>query len=116
MIDLCRETLLSTDSAVDWLRKTTGHAYCRITIVRWMSKGLRGIVLESCKIGHRKYTSVEALGRFSCRLSETVSTPIEINGPIQPQVQNRDREQDKAAVQGELNRIFAGARGKRKTR
>ena len=31
------------------------------TISRWASQGVRGLQLESCRIGGRKYTSREAL-------------------------------------------------------
>ena len=34
------------------------------TVWRWMLKGTRGVVLESIRIGGRRYTSVEACSRF----------------------------------------------------
>lgn len=34
------------------------------TLWRWMLKGTRGVVLESIRIGGRRYTSMEACARF----------------------------------------------------
>ena len=38
-------------------------------VYRWMSRGIRGVVLESVKVGGSTYTSMEALQRFADRLS-----------------------------------------------
>ena len=37
---------------------------------RWALKGLRGIRLETAKIGGRRYTTFEAIDRFAARLTE----------------------------------------------
>jgi Protein of unknown function (DUF1580) len=34
------------------------------TISRWASRGIRGVRLETCLVGGRRYTSREALQRF----------------------------------------------------
>jgi hypothetical protein len=38
-------------------------------VYRWMSRGVRGVRLESIKIGGTTYTSTEAIQRFAERLS-----------------------------------------------
>jgi hypothetical protein len=43
------------------------------TIARWARKGCRGIRLETLLIGGRRFSTVEAVGRFFSRLSEGVS-------------------------------------------
>ena len=39
------------------------------TVVRWCTRGVRGLVLESVIVGGRRFTSVEALSRFVAHLS-----------------------------------------------
>lgn len=36
----------------------------RATIWRWIQRGIRGVVLDSVRVGGRRYTSVEAIHRF----------------------------------------------------
>ena len=40
------------------------------SIYRWSSSGLRGVRLETFKLGGRRYTSRESLARFAARLSD----------------------------------------------
>ena len=44
----------------------------RQTLERWMRRGCNGVILESVTIGSRRYTSIEAIGRF---LSAQAGTP-----------------------------------------
>ena len=39
------------------------------TLHRWRLKGVRGVRLESCLLGGKRYTSLEALQRFTDRTS-----------------------------------------------
>jgi hypothetical protein len=39
------------------------------TLRRWAYEGIDGVRLESCKIGGRRFTTVEALRRFMERLT-----------------------------------------------
>lgn len=43
---------------------------------RWVSTGVRGIVLESLKVGGTTYTSIEALERFSRELSRRPNSDV----------------------------------------
>lgn len=67
MIDIESEQLLTVKAAREWLRGRTGHAPHRNTIRDWARVGLKGVVLETVRIGGLVYTSVEAMQRFSDR-------------------------------------------------
>lgn len=67
MIDIETEQMLSIKAAREWLRGRTGHAPHRNTIRDWARVGLKGVVLETVRIGGTVYTSVEAMQRFSDR-------------------------------------------------
>jgi hypothetical protein len=53
------------------------------TIRRWATQGVRGVKLQTVKIGGRYFTSREALGAFIAHLSDpgTVGAP-EPSGPV----------------------------------
>lgn len=59
-------------------------------IYRWVNDGIRGVVLESVRVGGCTYTSLEAIQRFANLL--TTSTPA--SNPPTP----RQRKQDLARV------------------
>lgn len=44
------------------------------TIWRWMTRGVRGIRLESLVCAGRRYTSLEAIERFIARTTEAATT------------------------------------------
>ena len=50
------------------------------TIWRWSLKGLRGVRLETIKVGGRRYTTLEAIDRFSARLTD-LQTPDKAGTP-----------------------------------
>jgi hypothetical protein len=64
------------------------------TLHRWRLRGIRGIQLESCLIGGRRFTSVEALQRFSNRLDPAAST----GGPPHSKSANRRRRASADAI------------------
>jgi hypothetical protein len=45
------------------------------TLWRWASSGLRGVRLETCRIGGTRCTSLEALARFFAALEGRTATP-----------------------------------------
>lgn len=67
MIDIETEQMLSIKAAREWLYGRTGHRPHRNTIRDWARVGLKGVVLETVRIGGTVYTSVEALQRFGDR-------------------------------------------------
>lgn len=56
------------------------------SIFRWMSRGVRGVRLESVLVGGRRYTSREALERFSAATTAAANRePAPIRTPTQRQ-------------------------------
>ncbi|MCA9184407.1 MAG: DUF1580 domain-containing protein [Pirellulaceae bacterium] len=60
MIDAATENLITIAQA----RHEFPHEPSTATIWRWMLKGVRGTVLESIRVGGRRFTSKEACHRF----------------------------------------------------
>ena len=99
MVDLVNEELLAVLDVCHWLGDRTGKGRARATVYRWMRTGVRGVVLESCLVGGRRYTSVEALDRFVSGLSG--------RGPVAvPATAARSRELER--IDDELDGIFGG--------
>jgi len=70
MIDISREAI----RPIRDITKFVNTPVCGLklhygTIHRWCTKGLRGIRLESLKVGGARYTSTEALQRFFAKLT-----------------------------------------------
>lgn len=73
----------TTDETVIPLREAGTLAFMRtwagaphpVTLARWASAGVNGVVLESFKVGGSRMTSVEACERFIQRLSGKTPTP-----------------------------------------
>ena len=77
MIDLQNETVIPLTEACKHLPHRDGRPVHASTIFRWALQGLRGIKLESIKIGGSRCTSLQALARFAERLSrEESSQPL----------------------------------------
>lgn len=64
MIDARAETLLAPKQACRVVPGRTGRGISLATLWRWMSKGRRGVALESVLVGGARYTSMEAIARF----------------------------------------------------
>lgn len=69
-INLQSETLLPLTEAAKHLPRRNGKKVHHSTLYRWATKGVRGRVLATIMVGGIRYTSIEALGRFT-----TVSRP-----------------------------------------
>ena len=68
------------------------------TLCRWWRRGVRGVKLETITIGGRRYTSAEALERFSAATTAAASsdprvkdTPQQREGAIRVAEQELDR-------------------------
>jgi len=71
MIELSSESLVPLRSVPKLLPKRPNGKRVHISAVyRWIQRGVRGVRLESTRVGGTTYTSEEALQRFSERLSE----------------------------------------------
>ena len=69
MISISEEKLISLAEACSLLpRRPSGRQTHPGTIHRWASSGVRGVKLETIRIGGSLCTSVEALQRFFDRL------------------------------------------------
>jgi hypothetical protein len=70
MIDLESENVFTLTEAVKHLpRRNSGRRQHPSTVVRWAKKGLRGVQLETIRVGGTLCTSLEALQRFCNALS-----------------------------------------------
>ncbi len=66
MIEVCTDELIRLRNVPDVLRNIVmGRKIHSSTVHRWASKGVRGIVLETVSVGGIKYTTKEAIRRFS---------------------------------------------------
>ena len=72
------------------------------TLFRWSKKGVNGIVLETVKLGHHRYTSDEALQRFFERITNSTA------GTKASPRMTRDRERRIAAAERELDEAGVG--------
>ena len=70
MIDLKKEDGLSASELSVKLMEEIGVERSRFTIHDWMTRGVRGIVMESRMIGGDRMTSYEAWLRFDAKLNE----------------------------------------------
>ncbi len=73
---LSRETPLVFSEVPKRLPKRHGKKVHYSTVYRWATKGVRGRVLETVRVGGVRYTSIEALERFL-----TAQTPTDIEAP-----------------------------------
>lgn len=75
MNDLTNEPLMTLDAARAWLGTRLGKPPSAVTLRRWVTVGVRGVVLEAVRYGGRVYVSVDGLNRFSDRLSGRPAAP-----------------------------------------
>ena len=78
MIDIHKETLISiSDTPKHLPRRSSGKTVHISAVYRWISKGVRGIRLESARIAGCTYTSLEALQRWSDALTDSDESTAE---------------------------------------
>ena len=81
------------------------------TLFRWAQKGVSGIVLETIKLGHRRYTTDEALERFFERVTAAGShteTPQNLRDR-DSRVLAAERELDQAGIERRSSRCKGGS-------
>jgi hypothetical protein len=65
MIDITREKPITLEAAAKLLPgNAAGGTVCYHSIYRWITRGCRGVKLESICAGNKQFTSAEALDRF----------------------------------------------------
>ena len=89
MPDLLQESLLSAVEASREFRSRPAAT----TVWRWMTRGARGVLLESVIEGGQRFTSREAIRRFQERLQERDT----VKQPPQPRSKRERRESVKRA-------------------
>jgi len=69
-ISLKSDEIVSISQAAKRLpKRSNGKAIHVASVYRWIGEGINGVRLESVRIGGRLFTSVEALQRFTERLT-----------------------------------------------
>lgn len=108
MIDLNNETIGSLSEIARLLPPYRGRRLHPSTLWRWSARGLKGVRLETVRFGGRILCSLEAVGRFSDRL--TALDQQEADNPP-PQVLQKarrrtptQRDHDVARARRELKR------------
>ena len=98
MIDLAQEELVAIRDVPKHLPpRPTGKRVHISAVYRWLLRGIRGVRLESLKIGGTTYTSKEALQRFADQLTAPAHDPDAIPATTLA----RKRQIDRAAKQVE---------------
>jgi hypothetical protein len=105
MIDIGQEELIAIrDVPRELPKRPNGRRLHTSAVYRWLSRGVRGVVLESVKIGGTTYTSKEAMARFAERLSGAATQPRQTPKPPH----SRQLEIERAAKR--LDTILGGKR------
>lgn len=95
MIDIRDEQLVAIAGVPELLpRRRSGRAIHLSTVYRWVQKGVRGVFLEVVHVGGSTYTSMEALQRFTDRLSLSDSGT---SAPKLPTTRTKARQAERAA-------------------
>jgi len=93
MIDIDQESMIRISEVPKLLPpRSTGKRIHISAVYRWTQRGIRGVKLESVKIGGTTYTSKEALQRFAERLSDHAEGGDE----ARPKTKSRQRQIDRA--------------------
>jgi hypothetical protein len=96
MIDTAIETLIRLQDLAEHLpRNRNGKKIHISTLYRWASRGVRGAVLETVTIGGTRYTSLQALRRFS-RPGASIRS-VRPNRAAQSRAQAKQRASARAA-------------------
>lgn len=91
MINITTERVLSLTEGTRLLpRRRRGRKPCPSTLYRWAKRGLRGVRLETVRVGGTLCTSVEALHRFFEELGR--ASPGDGNVPQTSQPSDHDVE------------------------
>lgn len=95
MIDISSEQLIPIREVPRLLPlRRTGRRVHISAVYRWIKRGIRGVCLETVKIGGSTYTSTEALQRFTDHLSGEAADKAE---PVVSCRLSRQRQIEQAA-------------------
>lgn len=97
MIELAAENLIPLRDVPRFLPPRSNGKRVHISAVyRWTLRGIKGVVLETIRIGGTRYTSREAIQRFSERL--TGPAPAQLPPANVTRARQRQLDQANAAV------------------
>ncbi|WP_182870877.1 DUF1580 domain-containing protein [Rhodopirellula sp. JC639] len=91
-----QETTISIRDAC----RTGGRKRHRSTLYRWMTRGVRGIRLESALFGGERVTSIEALSRFFERLNGSDESNVNLPKRISQNGLDSSRADAELAAEG----------------
>ncbi len=94
MIDVCEEALFPLSQGPPGLKRRVSAA----TWWRWATKGVRGARLDSVVLGGRRYTSAEALARFTRALNSPTSSEAAPAPPDPLRVEQKAHASERASV------------------
>lgn len=99
MIDLASENVITLTNATQYLpKRRKGQRPHPATMFRWAQKGVRGIVLETLRVGGTLCTSTEALQRFCERCTNPTASPGRTTRARQKAFDDAARELDSEGV------------------
>jgi len=91
-IDILGETLVTIPQASALLPPNEkGRRPHIATIYRWMLRGVKGVKLETCLVGGKRFTSHEALQRFSEAVTQAAR-----GKPPTPRLSTKRKRRDEA--------------------
>lgn len=99
MIDLVNEDVITLADATKYLpKRRRGKRPHPTTIFRWAQCGVKGIRLETIRVGGTLCTSTEALQRFCERCTDPSTPPSRTNKASKKPIDNAERELRAAGI------------------
>ena len=99
MIDLSKENVLSLTEATKHLpRRRKGKRPHVATLYRWAQQGIRGVRLETIRVGGTMCTSLESLQRFCQQLTQAGAPSAEVPPSRRQSADRADRELEEMGI------------------
>src|SRR6185295_13684213 len=100
MIDIHSEKLVRFHDArkLTWLKGRRGGRLDISTLRRWASRGIRGAILETVRLGGSVYTTEEAVERFVCALSTPGQIASQPDGRRLRELATANQQLDEAGI------------------
>ena len=95
MLDYEKESILSFKQAAEYVPRGVHYN----TICQWADNGVKGVILDSIRIGRRRFTSKEAIQRF-------IEEKTQEHEPLMPELPRHERRGSADRWARELERRF----------
>jgi len=93
MIDIETERLIRLEDVRDFLPSSRkGKRLSKSVPFRWAARGVKGVILETLRVGGARYTSVQAVQRFVEALNAPTSLPAKNERTPTPNKRDVERE------------------------